>query len=252
MFRWLVIPGVVHTLCAQAQAVPQQAEFWAAYIGTVRVAERWSIWQDYHLVPGAFGAARSGVAFRPRPDLQLVAGHAWLWTSTAFDDRLTRGELRPWAQMLHQFTRGGRWNGQVRFRYDARFRERIAEGRVIDGEYVFNHRLRGMVSMRWRMAQRSNGDPFHLTVMDEVLYNCGANVRDGIDQNRVFVLPGYTHGPYTVMVGYHLRMIRSAPMVGPATLRYNHGLTVWFLHTIDIRHRLKRHSPVTPPLPHGG
>lgn len=252
MRGWAIILFLLFGLHAAAQPSRHNGEFWAAYIGTVRVAERWSFWQDYHLVPNAFGAVRFGVAFRPKPNLQVVAGHAWLWTATSFNERLVRGELRPWAQILHQFTLGERWNGQFRIRYDARFRERVSGGEVIDGDYVFNHRLRSMASMRWRFAQRTNGDPFHLTVMDEVLYNTGANVTNGIDQNRVFVLPGYTHGPYTVMAGYHLRMIRNAPSAGPAMLRFNHGFTFWFLHTLDIRHRFKRPGPVTPPLPHGG
>lgn len=252
MRSWPVIPFLLHCLCGVAQPRSHTSELWTAYIGTVRVAERWSIWQDYHLVPNAFGAVRLGMAFRPRPNLQLVAGHAWLWTATPFDDRLVRGELRPWAQVLQQYALGERWNGQFRLRYDARFRERIANAEVRDGDYVFNHRLRLMASMRWRFAQCSNGDPFHITAMYELLYNTGANVPDGIDQDRVFVLPGYTHGPYTVMAGYHLRMIRSSTATGPTTLRYNHGFTIWFLHTLDLRHRFKRQGPVPPPLPHGG
>lgn len=233
---------------ASGQVTEHRGEAWMGYIGTVRVADKWSLWQDYHWVPDAFGVVRYGVVYKPSPRVQLAGGHAWVWTATSFTTQLVRGERRPWGQVLAQAPLGRHFAGQVRFRYDARYRERISEGRVLDEEYGFNHRLRFMARIRANLRTLPNGDLLHLNLMDEYLHNAGRDIANGMDQNRSYVLLGYTHKQYTLLGGYHVRMIPQAA----GGMRYNHGLTLWFLHTIDVRHRFKRSVEPEPPLPHGG
>jgi hypothetical protein len=80
-----------------------------------------------------------------------------------------------------------------------------------------------------------------------LLYNTGGQVTDGIDQNRSYLLLGYTQRGFALLGGYHVRMIHQAA----GGTRFAHGLTVWLLHTIDLRKRFKRTLEEVPPLPHG-
>ncbi|MCW5898310.1 MAG: DUF2490 domain-containing protein [Flavobacteriales bacterium] len=239
---------VMVTCTATAQYDTHHGELWAGYIGTIRVAEKWSVWQDYHGVPEAFAVARYGVVWKPTAHWQAVGGFGWVWTSTSFTSELVRGEYRPWGQVLGQTRLGERWAGQLRFRYDARFRQRLGDGVVLD-DHGFNHRLRLMARVRRDLRTMANGDVLHLNLMDELLYNTGREVRDGVDQNRLYLLMGFTHKRYTLLGGYHVRMIPQTA----GGMRYNHGITLWLLHTIDVRHRFKRpDEEKPPPLPHGG
>lgn len=231
----------------RAQGNIHERELWLGYIGAIRVADNWSLWQDYHYVPDAFAVARYGLTYKLNSRVQMTGGLGFVWTSTSFTNELLRGEYRPWGQVVGQTRLGAKLSGQLRFRYDARFRQKLGEGMVLD-EHMFYNRLRVMARVRHDLKQLSNGDVLHLNLMDELLYNAGGQVNNGIDQNRLYLLLGFTHKQYTLLGGYHVRMV-AAPSGG---MRYNHGLTLWFLHTIDIRHRFKRTIEEDVPLPHGG
>ncbi len=230
-----------------AQEDVHDRELWLGYIGSIRVADNWSIWQDYHFVPDAFSVARYGLTYKLNTRVQMTGGLGFVWTSTSFTDKLVRGEYRPWGQIVGQTRLGEKLSGQLRFRYDARFRQKLGEGVVLE-EHMFYNRLRAMARVRLDLEQLPNGDVLHLNLMHELLYNAGEQVPNGIDQNRLYLLLGFTHKQYTLLGGYHMRMIPQAA----AAMRYNHGLTIWFLHTIDIRHRFKRTIEEDVPLPHGG
>lgn len=234
-------------LGTRAQQNVHDRELWLGYIGAIRVADNWSVWQDYHYVPDAFAVARYGLTYKLNPRVQMTGGLGFVWTSTSFTNELVRAEYRPWGQIVGQTRLGERLSGQLRFRYDARFRQKLGEGMVLD-EHLFYNRLRVMARVRHDLKQLPNGDVLHLNLMDELLYNAGAQIADGIDQNRLYLLLGFTHKQYTLLGGYHVRMIPQAA----GGMRYNHGLTLWFLHTIDIRHRFKRAIEEDVPLPHGG
>lgn len=238
----LLLPRVL-----TAQGATHDRELWLGYIGSIRVAEKWSLWQDYHYVPEAFAVARYGLTYKLNPRLQMTGGLGFVWTSTAFTNELARREYRPWGQVVGQARLGSRFAGQARFRYDARHRQRIASGEILD-EYGMYSRLRVMARVRTDLRTLANGDVLHLNLMDELLFNVGREVTDGVDQNRLYLLLGFTHKQYTLLGGYHVRMIPQAA----GGMHYNHGFTVWFLHTIDIRHRFKRPVEEAVPLPHGG
>lgn len=221
-----------------------QAEGWVGYIGAVRVADRWSIWHDYHWVPEVFAVARYGATWKPATGLHVTGGHAWVWTSTSATTALARREVRPWGQVLLQQPLRDGVTGQLRLRYDARFRQRVEEG-VVQDDFGFNHRVRFMGRLRTRLAGTPDGGQLHLDLMDEVLVNAGSEVRNGLDQHRVFLLLGRTSGSQSLLGGYHLRMVPAA--AGGTTFR--HGLTVWLVHTLDVRDRLRRAPERDPVLP---
>ncbi len=243
----LLLITLVFPTTLRAQGDVHDRELWLGYIGSIRVADKWSVWQDYHFVADAFAVARYGLTYKLNTRVQATGGLGFVWTSASFTDALVRKEYRPWGQILGQ-TRLGEWlSGQLRLRYDVRFRQKLDEGMVLD-EYAMYSRLRLMARVRHDLRTLPNGDVLHLNLMDELLYNTGRNVAAGIDQNRLYLLLGFTHKQYTLLGGYHVRMIPA----GTGGMRYNHGLTLWFLHTIDIRHRFKRTIEEDVPLPHGG
>ena len=74
-------------------------EFWGAYISSVQLSEKYSLWNDFHLVTNSFFISRHGLTRHFGKALSLSGGYAWLRTSTSFSDHLIRQEHRPWLQL---------------------------------------------------------------------------------------------------------------------------------------------------------
>jgi len=213
-----------------AQSVSNEGEAWAGYISSIRLGERFSLWNDFHFVTSSFFATRHGVTYSLSDKIDLTAGYAWVVTSTSFSNQLIRPEHRPWGQAVLRTPLSARVNYQGRVRYDARFRKQVANGQVLDSR-VLVHRIRLMNGFRFRLKELSNNRVLHLNLMDEILFNAGKNSTGILDQNRFYLLVGMTKGGVTVQGGYHWRAIPGA--AGHFT--FKHGVTVWCIHNMDFR-----------------
>ncbi len=214
---------------AQEKKVENEGQVWIGYMTSLKLNNHFSIWNDFHYASENFFLARHGLTYSFSKQVSVTGGFAWGYLSTSYSDRLIRGELRPWAQVMFSSKLGDYWQTQQRIRYDARFKEKIESGEIIDGEYTFNHRLRYMFNIR----RTIDGKPFNpkstfLSLNNEILVNFGENIHaNNLDQFRASVLVGKSFDNITVQLGY---MYRYVPQGTADSYKNYHGLTLWVNH----------------------
>lgn len=210
-----------------AQQTTHRGEFWGGYITSLRFHKHWAMWNDFHYVPSAFFAARTGISYFPVSNVDITGGYAWVTTATSFSNKLIRPEHRPWGQIEARIPLNHKFTFRTRFRYDARFRNKI-EGQEVTNDYVFVNRYRFMNSLRYKIKLFDNGDRLHINLMDEFLINSGKTINHWVDQNRFYLLMGYTRKNTTVMAGYDNRYIPQANK----DVVMRHGFTLWIVQTM--------------------
>lgn len=226
-FQRLTLLFIVSLHCFVSFSQNHKAEGWLAYIGNYKINEQWRFWHDYHFVNNAFFAIRPGITYVAPMDYHITTGYAFLGTATPASKRINRLEHRLWGQVNKNFKISDRLTYRARFRYDGRFRERLdGFGNVGEG-FGFNNRLRVMQSLRYVLARNERGGFWHIDVMNEVLYNTGGQIQNGLDQVRSYLLLGYSTPKLTILTGYHQRYF--PPRNGQWGM--NHGLTLWFIHS---------------------
>lgn len=205
-----------------------KGEFWGAYITNTKLTDRFSVWNDFHYTTNAFFISRHGLTFWLKDNIDITAGYAYVRASTHFTNRLARSEYRLWGQMIGRFDISERWHYQFRLRHDGRFRNKIVGEEIFDDK-LFYHRTRLLNDLRFTVKKYNNGK-LHLDVMDEVLYNFGGQIQNGLDQNRLYLLLGYFTKNLTLFGGAHSRMVPTG-----GAMQYYYGATLWLIHTIDLR-----------------
>lgn len=209
---------------APAQTATHEGEAWAAYISSIRLNKRFALWNDFHYVTGTFFVSRHGLTYSLSPKTDITGGYAWVITSANGGDALVRPEHRPWGQIITRGTLAPKIGYQARFRYDARFRKKVLHDEVID-EWGFNHRLRLMGRLRIQLKEYPSGWRLHTDVMDEFLFNAGRQVKEGMDQNRLYLMLGLSRNNLTILGGYYMRALPENA--------FRHGAVVWVVHTIS-------------------
>ena len=206
-------------------------QVWLGYITSYRLSEKYSLWNDWHIVPTSFFLSRHGVTRHLSPQVSVSGGYAWglLTTPGSGSDRLDRFEHRPWAQLLMNLPLGTKYTFSHRLRYDARFRQNVTNGETDTG-FVFNHRVRYMMAFRRPLTgiRLWNETPFAI-VGNEVLVNFAPQITGNqLDQVRTWIMFGYQLPSMTIQAGY---MYRYVPASAPATFYHYHTATVWVSHT---------------------
>ncbi|MBS9525392.1 DUF2490 domain-containing protein [Litoribacter alkaliphilus] len=230
---WSVVLFLIFSISKlPAQTVEHEGEFWGAYISSIRVTEKWAVWNDFHWATTSFFVSRHGLTYFFSPNLSASGGYAWVTTATSFSEKLIRDEHRPWGQVVGNFWLSEEVSYQLRFRYDARFRQKI-EGQEVLQDRLFYNRLRFMATLRIPVHTINSQTNVQLRIMDEILYNAGGQIDNGIDQNRLYILPTFTYRNLSVLAGYHWRLI---PSSGRTLNR--HGLSFWVIHNMDFRKRI--------------
>lgn len=215
---------------AQAQGITHQGEVWAGYISSVRLTDKVALWNDFHFVPRSFFINRHGLTYSLHKNAKLSGGYAWVVTATSFSQKLIRDEHRLWYQLDTRTPLTDKLSFRFRWRHDFRFRQRLAAAEVLDDRIMYQ-RLRIMTGFRYTFKRLPESRSLHFNVLDEVLYNAGAQVRNGLDQNRLYLMLGHTQPGFTVMGGYDWRAF---PRVD-RPYHFRHGFTIWVIHTLDLR-----------------
>jgi hypothetical protein len=234
---------VVITVISGRQIIAQPRtvnyENWGGYISTLKINERWSGWNDVHYVPSVFAAWRTGVTYSFPSKFSVTGGYAYVVTSTTLSQQLIRNEHRPWGQVLYRFGISDKLTAQVRFRYDARYRKTLTQDLGLNNSFTLNHRWRFMGGLRFCIKRWGDYKKLHFNVMDEFLLQSFPNSGRGlsIDQNRLFLLLGFTYKHFTVQAGYHNRM-QPGSVFGK--WRFNHGPTLWLIHDIQSLKKQKQ------------
>jgi hypothetical protein len=235
-WRFLLLFTLLQLACpplanAQQKEVRHARQVWGGYMTTARISERFSIWNDFHYIPGGFGVARTGLTTHLPHRIDVTAGYARVWLPVAGE--LRRPEHRPWAQVVLPTPLGGNFNLQHRIRWDLRYRQRVA-GIELQDSYTFNHRGRIQAVLRKNFPSLAfQGMVPSLVVADELLMNIGKEVGvNSFDQNRISLMAGLRHRGLLLQAGYMNRYVQS-PIAGRYTS--NHTLVVWLFHNMDLR-----------------
>lgn len=237
---WHVV-FVMSTLTAGAQTKTISAgnQWWLGYMTSVQVSEKYSWWNDFHLVPGGFGVVRTGVT-RHFAKGGFTGGFARLWLPGP-DSRhgLPRWEWRPWAQVQLVLPVDEHYTFTQRLRYDARFRQAITGAVLDESAFVFNHRVRWLTSFRRILFRgRMKWHPF-ISISNEVLLNFGSSISfNTFDQNRISVMTGAQVKNLQIQIGYMNRFVQT----GGSAFSSFHTAVFWVTHRINSINSLKKSS----------
>lgn len=236
LIMFLLIPV---TLYAQDRSTQTNNQYWLGYMTSTRISDKYSVWNDFHLVPEGFAVVRTGLT-RNFPKASITGGYAFLWLPPGSGNTsLTRLEHRPWGQVQFTLPVSGRISVIQRVRYDARFREKVAHGEVVDG-YNFNHRVRFLVTVKRVL----NDDPSktvkpYVSLSNEVLLNFGKEVSyNTFDQNRLSLAVGMQTPKTQYQLGFMNRFVQT----GPARYTLNHTVVLWVTQKFDLQKKLARNE----------
>lgn len=232
MIGLMVFLSIPVMLSAQTKTVQSNNQIWIGYMTSSMITDRYSLWNDFHLVPEGFAVARTGLT-RHFHNTTLTGGYAYLWLPPGSGNTsLTRSEHRPWGQLQFNIPVNKSLSLTQRIRYDARFREKVANGEITDG-YTFNHRVRFLVSVK-KILGTETGKSIrpYVSASNEVLLNFGKEVAyNTFDQNRISLAIGIQTPATQYQLGFMNRFVQNAPE------RYtlNHTLVLWITQKFDFR-----------------
>lgn len=215
---------------AQQKEVLQQEQLWLGYMTSARISERFSLWNDFHYIPGGFGVVRTGLTTHLPHRIDVTAGYAHLWLP--LNEQMRRREHRPWGQVVVPTPLGGNFALQHRLRWDMRYRQRVADGEITEG-YTFNHRARVQAVLRRNFPNLTVGGVLpSLVLANELIMNLGKEATAPFDQNRISLMAAGRYKGLTLQAGYMNRYVQSAT---PGRFTSNHTLVFWLFHNMDWR-----------------
>lgn len=210
--------------------VTSQNQIWLGYLTTTQLNQKYSLWNDIHLVPSVFFLLRTGITRDMKP-LNVTVGYAYGRLPVSSDNKsLNRIEHRPWAQAQTTFLLPNQFSVISRLRYDARFRQDVSNGEPINS-YSFISRVRLMATIRKFLTvnETAIGKPF-ISISDELLLNFGKNVTfNRFDQNRFSLMAGTQYKNMQLQLGYMNRYVKT----GIDQFTQNHTLVIWFTHKFN-------------------
>jgi hypothetical protein len=161
---------------------------WVGYISQSKVANKWSIWNDVHFMPGSFLVLRTGLTYLVEKPYRMsfTAGYAHGWLVPDIEGVRFRNEHRPWMQATMSY-RKNRYDFFHRLRIEARFRQKIFARELLD-EFNFNHRLRYMFQLRLPFTTDRDHHTYAVFA-DEILFDQGHEIQGNfrLNQNRVAI-----------------------------------------------------------------
>ncbi len=227
----LVLPGI--GVSAQKQTAHNN-QYWFGYMTSAKLSDKYSLWNDAHFVPGAFAIVRTGLTRNIFGKGTLTGGYAYAKLPFGSDNVLKRTEHRPWAQAYFASTPAQSWTLSQRIRYDARYRQRIEETGLSDG-YLFNHRVRFLVSLRRNINKpRQGGDIYYAVLSNEILLNFGNQVIQTFDQNRISLGVGLERKKTQYQIGLMNRYVQRSA----SQYVQNHTLVVWVTQKLDFTRKV--------------
>ncbi len=229
---------------AQSKNVKSVNQFWLGYMSSTKLSEHYSWWNDFHYVPEGFFVARTGITHH-FTSFNLTGGYAFLLLpQSQLNPILTRREHRPWGQVVFSFPLQHSYSLVQRIRYDARFKQDIANNELLD-EYSFTNRIRFLTAIR-KMIGSSGSRKWqpYVVVADEVLLNFGESVVSTFDQNRIQLSFGLQGKNIQYQVGYMSRFVQTTP----TSYTHNHTILFWITHKLTFKGHHSQHEikDVTP------
>lgn len=223
----LVIISLSH---GKLRAQEHDSESWTGYLSSIRLNEKWAIWNDFHLVPYKFFIHRHGLSYYLSNGVRFSGGYAHLYQNTTATNQFDRDERRYWWQAQQWVKLPSDFSLSIRFRHDMRFREVIMNG-FATNEELFNHRLRFQTTLIKRLTTLVSGAQLNASLMNEFHYNVGGDLPNQVNQNRTGFFLSLRKGGLNYITGYQ---VRTVPYTSVGT-RFLHGFILRLSHSIDLR-----------------
>jgi hypothetical protein len=211
-------------------------ETWWGVMSSIRVSEKWSVWNDAHFVDETFFIYRTGMTYHNnRDNIVTTAGYSWLRLTTPLSEgRLIRTEHRPWMQTIFRVPSTKKLSTSFRFRYDARFIQNLESGQLGEG-FSFNHRWRFNNALRYTWGNViSPKTVLSTSFLNEALFRTGSGPNGVRHEHRTHLIGGLSTGKVTYSIGYIVRYINTSP----ERARINHGMVFWL--TINLNAIMKK------------
>lgn len=221
--------------------VEHREQLWFQYFNQTRLNAKWSIWLDGGVrtddsftkgVSTALG--RVGLIYHVARNLRLAGGYA-------FFNQYPPHTIDGVAQPEHRFWEQVQWQKNSQrslfthaFRFEQRFRRRLASLTELGDSYRFNYRLR--YSFTWQYPLRKpklNKGDLSAVITDEVMFNFGKQViYDHFDQNRLLLgLRYYFNQDNNLLIGYMNIFQKRAE---PEWVRVSNNIRISYFQTIHL------------------
>ncbi|MGZ4116492.1 MAG: DUF2490 domain-containing protein, partial [Bacteroidia bacterium] len=180
-----------------AQTAPRKISYnnlvWFGDFSKINLNDKWSIYFDFGLRRTDWlnkwsqTLVRPGLTYALNANTSITAGVAWFnnYTSTYI-----KPEYRGWQQIL--FTENyGRVKVNNRLRAEQRFNQNVVKDKLVN-TFVYTNRFRYQLNVQVAL-NKPNIDykTLYLVFADEVMINCGKEVSNYFDQNRLSAGVGY-------------------------------------------------------------
>ncbi len=212
-------------------------QVWIGYITSAKVSDRFSIWNDAHYVPESFLILRTGATyhfnFSEKVKGSTTLGFARLWLYSRNEATPTRNEYRPWGQTTASFNLN-KFTITNRFRYDARFKQRI-ENNILQDDFEFNWRWRYFLMASYPISKNiEKNTSWYAYTFNEILFDSGEIITNGfrLNQNRFTIGIGYQIKDIKIQLGY-INMIKNPPVSGNKIMANTAMLMIF--HNFDLR-----------------
>lgn len=213
-------------------------ETWWGLMTSTRVAERLSVYNDFHYSKNLFVAYRTGLTYHPKGDnFVTTIAYAYLKLTAPFSNgKLVRSEHRPWMQVIYRVPSAKRLGTSFRFKYDMRFiRDLLPE--TLAESYALNHRWRFNNSLRYHLnPNKPTTTQFNGIMLNEALITTGLGPNGAPYEHRTHFLGEMRQGNFIFSGGYMIRYLAFNPNFS----RMTHGPIFWLTINLDL---LKNKKP---------
>jgi hypothetical protein len=213
-------------------------ETWWGLMTSTRVANRLSVYNDFHYSKNLFVAYRTGLTYHPKGDnFVTTVAYAYLKLTAPFSEgKLVRSEHRPWMQVVYRVPSTKRISTSFRFKYDARFiRDVTTES--LENSYSFNHRWRFNNALRYNLKPSgNNSSEFFGVILNEALITTGPGPNGAPYEHRTHFLGEMRQGNFIFSAGYMVRYLA----FNPDFARMTHGPIFWLTINLNLMKNKER------------
>ncbi|MCB9202149.1 MAG: DUF2490 domain-containing protein [Flavobacteriales bacterium] len=227
----------VSNLSGQTEIV-EENNYWAGYIVKARISNRFSIFNDAHIVPDFFILVRPGLMyhFNNKLNMTTTLGYNHLWLGEDFK----KEENQIWGEVTASH-KSNNFSFYHRIRPEARFKQKTTDG------HTFNWRFRYMFKPKYTFYKNSeNKTKWYAYGVEEILFNAGDDdviVNNfQLDQNRIGLGLGYSIKNTTFQLGYLNFTSYYPPKTADADKKFKvrHLAQFVIYHNFDFRKKDKK------------
>jgi hypothetical protein len=207
---------------------------WSGIMTSIRVSERFSIYNDFHYGRYLFVAYRPALSYHSKDDkFVTTGGYANIKLSAPFSEgKLIRPEHRSWLQLVYRVPSTRRLTTSFRFKYETRF-IRDLNSESLAATYSYNHRWRFNNSLRYNIHNSKNNSTRQVNTVfiNESLFTTGPGPNGVFFEHRTNLMGEYRNGNFVYSAGYMFRFLG----INPSLVRINHTFVFWITMNLNFK-----------------